>query len=67
MREKIVERLDESMLKRVAQVMGDSCASAQALKDAEIRRSHGQEVCFYRTSRGTILVGPPLEQTTGPD
>lgn len=61
MRDKIVEILDESMLRHMAHVMGDSSASAQALKDAEMRRSHGEQVCFYRTSLGTILVGPPLE------
>lgn len=55
--------IDEAEIKRVARIVGESSAAAQALKDAERRRAAGERVGFYRDVRDprTILVGPKPE------
>jgi predicted RNA-binding protein YlxR (DUF448 family) len=53
----IVRITDEHTLKRVAYIMGDMSAAAQAIKRAaEYRASGAENVYFAYTRLGTLLV-----------
>ena len=51
----------EDELRQVVQIIGPQSAASRALADAERRRANGEDVAFYRTRGGCILVGPNVE------
>jgi hypothetical protein len=49
--------VDESVLRRTADILGPECAAARALEDAKERRERGESVVFARRE-DTLLVVP---------
>ena len=60
-RDPIIGVYSEDMLREAARIIGPSGAAAAALNDAARRRANGEDVAFYRTQSGCILVGPNVE------
>lgn len=48
---------DEAILARVANIIGDSSAAAQALAEAHRRRKAGESVVIFQAGE-TLVVGP---------
>lgn len=59
-RKDFVQPIAESVLERVAYIMGPFSAARQALDDAKRRRDRGEEPHFYTNGR-TYFVGPKIE------
>ncbi|MFK4705563.1 hypothetical protein ABIC83_002402 [Roseateles asaccharophilus] len=57
-----VEIVDETMLSRVAKILGESSAAHLALEDAKARREAGQDVTIVK-SGASILVVPSAALT----
>lgn len=54
-----MHKLKEEAVRSVAQVMGESSASAAALKNAEARRARGEVVEFYQHGSAVLVFGTP--------
>jgi hypothetical protein len=48
----------EETAKRMAEILGPSCASAQALKELEERRKNGEQVDLFVDDDNWLVVGP---------
>jgi hypothetical protein len=58
-----LEPYDETTARRVARVLGESCAAAKALRDLERRRGEGEQVSLYiQKQRGAtaVVVAPTV-------
>ena len=51
---------DEDHARRVAKIMGNGSAAAQALAELEQRRAAGESVALYRTGSAVLVVRTPL-------
>jgi len=58
----IVGLYPQDQLEEAARIIGPFGAAAQALNDASERRAKGENVTFYRTRSGCILVGPYCQE-----
>ena len=56
-------QVNERIVRRIAGIMGQSSAAAQAIRDFERRRNAGEMVAFYRQGRAWV-VGPDTSEAT---
>jgi hypothetical protein len=61
--------VDEENLERIARIMGEGSASAQALAEAKRRREFEKDIVIYETNDRTLVVGPRIveENADGED
>lgn len=55
-----LHEVDENAIRRTANIVGPSSASARALADLDERRAAGEDAALFLTHSSSIVVGPRI-------